>query len=415
MSPKQNNNATNNGPLKNLRVIDLSRVLAGPFCTQMLGDMGAEIIKIERPGLGDDTRKWGPPFLKDNKGQNSAESAYYLSTNRNKKSVAIDISKPEGQTLIKSLLKDADILIENFKTGGLKKYGLSYDDLKEEFPQLIYCSITGFGQTGELAAEPGYDFLAQAMGGMMAITGDPDGQPTKIGVALSDVMTGLHAAIGILGAIENRHHTGKGQHIDLALLDCTLSSLTNIAQYYLTSGKMAPRLGNAHSTIVPYQSFETSDGHVIIAVGNDRQFQRLCSGLSLGHLPDSDLYSTNSARVENRDTLCCILQEALGKNTTAHWVDLYHDLDVPVAPVNTVDQTFEMDQIKQREMKISMHHDTTDQDIDLVGSPLKFSDTQISYRNAPPTCGQHTGPVLRDLLDISEDDLKKLRDNNIIA
>lgn len=406
---------TTTPPLKHLRVIDLSRVLAGPFCTQMLGDMGAEIIKIERPGAGDDTRKWGPPFLNDTNGNKTTESAYYLSANRNKKSVAIDISTSDGQALIKALLKDADIVIENFKTGGLKKYGLSYEDLKDDYPHLVYCSITGFGQTGDLATEPGYDFLAQAMSGLMSITGEPDGTPMKVGVALSDIMTGLHAAIGILAAIENRHKTGLGQHVDLALLDCTLSSLTNVAQYYLTSGKMAPRLGNAHSTIVPYQSFETKDGHVIIAVGNDRQFSRLCDGLGCNDIAADPLYATNSARVENRDALIKILQGRLLEHSTDHWVTLFQDIDVPVAPVNTLEDAFKMKQVQQRDMQITMHHDGAGHDIDLVGSPLKFSRSPVSYDAAPPTCGQHTKDILRDLLQKNDEEIAALEANNIIA
>ncbi len=267
--------------LDGLKVLDLSRVLAGPYCTQMLGDLGAEIIKVEKPATanqpgGDDTRQWGPPFLKDDEGNDTSESAYYLSCNRNKKSVAIDIASADGQTLIHQLLEKSDIFIENFKPGGLTKYGLDYEQIKKRHPHIIYCAISGFGQTGPMASEPGYDFMAQGLAGLMACTGGADQPPTKAGVALSDIITGLNAAVGILAALHNRGETGKGQMVDVSLIDCTLASLTNIAQYYLTSGSPAPRIGNAHATIVPYNTFEARDGHVILAVGNDRQFKRFC-------------------------------------------------------------------------------------------------------------------------------------------
>ena len=280
--------------LDNIRVLDLSRVLAGPSCTQILGDLGADIIKIERPGHGDDTRKWAPPYLKDTDGHDTNESAYYLSANRNKRSLAVDLTTEAGQDLIHKLLEKSDVLIENFKTGNLARYGLSYNQIKDRHPHLIYCSITGFGQNGPLSTEPGYDFLAQAMSGLMAITGEPDGEPMKIGVALSDVMTGLYAAVGILSALHARTTTGKGQHVDLALLDCTLAGMVNIAQYYLTSGNLAPRLGNAHSTIVPYQCFAASDGYLIIAVGNDRQFKRLADFIGKPEWTNDERFSTNA-------------------------------------------------------------------------------------------------------------------------
>lgn len=385
------------GALAHIKVIDLSRVLAGPCCTQILGDLGAEIIKIERPAQGDDTRKWGPPFLQDAAGRDTGESAYYLAANRNKKSVAIDITAPAGQAIIHELLADADVLIENFKVGGLEKYGLSYAQIKDRYPRLVYCSITGFGQDGPMAAEPGYDFLAQALGGLMAITGAPDGEPMKAGVALSDVITGLYAAIGILAALQSRTQSGKGQHVDLALLDCTVASLTNIAQYYLTAGTLAPRLGNAHSTIVPYQVFEAQDGHVVVAVGNDTQFARFARYLGHPEWMQDTRYATNAARVRHRHLLVPEIAAILVTQPVAHWVAALQEIDVPVAPVNDMAQTFAMPQIQARGMRIEMAHDMALAPIALVGSPLKLSGTPVSYRHAPPACGRDTDEILRRL------------------
>ncbi len=385
------------GALLGIRVVDLSRILAGPFCTQILGDLGADIIKIEKPGAGDDTRTWGPPFLKDGKGQDTTESAYYLSANRNKRSIALDITTPEGQEIIHRLLEKSDVLIENFKTGGLKKYGLGYEQIKERHPHIIYCSITGFGQTGPLATEPGYDFLAQGMGGLMAITGVPDGEPMKAGVALSDVITGLYSAIGILAALHARGDSGKGQMVDLALLDCTLASLTNIAQYYLTSGKLAPRLGNAHSTIVPYQVFRTSDSHVILAIGNDGQFRHFCKFIGT-NWADDPRFATNQQRVRNRSELVPMIEDVIAKKTTSYWVEALHEADIPVGPVNAMDQVFAMEQTQAREMKIAMAHPSGPDLAHLVGSPLKLSGTPVVYRRPPPVCGQHTAEILREIL-----------------
>lgn len=402
------------GALSGLRVLDISRVLAGPFCTQILGDLGAEIIKIEQPGKGDDTRHWGPPFLKDKDGNDTSESAYYLSANRNKRSLAIDMAAPEGQKLIRDLAGQSDILIENFKTGGLAKYGLAYHDLKDDYPHLIYCSITGFGQTGPLAKEPGYDFLAQAMSGLMAITGEPDGKPIKVGVALSDIITGLYASIGILAAVQSRHDTGKGQYVDVALLDCTLASMTNIAQFYLTSGDLAARRGNAHATIVPYQAFETADGYIIVAVGNDRQFQRLAEALGQGWAGDSR-FQINENRVKHRDDLVPIIAGLLKQKSSAHWLALFEKYDVPAGPVNTMDQVFDMDQIKARDMKISMKHSSAPDEIDLVGSPLKLSETPVHYHSPPPVLGQHSDDILCGLLDMTDQDVQKLKEKGIVG
>ncbi|PZP57026.1 MAG: CoA transferase [Micavibrio aeruginosavorus] len=395
------------GPLKGLRILDLSRVLAGPYCTQMMGDMGAEIIKIEKPFAGDDTRFWGPPFLQNEDEKNTNESAYYLSINRNKKSVAIDIAHTDGQAIILKILESCDILIENFKVGSLAKYGLSYDQLKEKFPKLIYCSITGFGQNGPLASEPGYDLVSQAMGGLMATTGEINGAPMKAGVAVSDIMTGLHAGIGILAALNHRHQTGKGQYIDLALLDCTLATMTNLAQYYLTSGQIAPRQGNAHSTIAPYQSFQAKDGWLVIAVGNDHQFSKLCMLLNAPDLALDDRFRANSLRVLHKEELTEEISRNLATRTVADIVNACRELDIPAGPINSLDKTFAEPQVVARDMKISIDG------IDLVGSPLKFSGTPVQYQSKPPTLGLDTTEILSQL-GYSESQIKTLADAKII-
>lgn len=369
--------------LEGIRVLDLSRVLAGPLATQILGDLGAEIIKIERPGSGDDTRQWGPPSLPGDPQQ----SAYYLSANRNKKSLSLDIATQEGQAVIHRLLEKSHILIENFKTGGLKKYRLDYDSLKERYPNLIYCSITGYGQDGPLAAEPGYDFIAQAMGGLMAATGEPDGTPMKAGVAVSDVMSGLYAVIGILAALKS----GRGQHVDISLLNVTLAGMTNLAQYYLTSGAPAPRFGNAHATIVPYQALKAQDGYIVIAVGNNHQFEKLAALLGHGEWSADARFATNAARVANRDSLIPLIEDILIQKTVNEWVTALRAAFVPAGPVNTMEQVFAEAQIAAQDMRIAIDG------IDLVGSPLKFSQTPVSYRAAPPTLGQHTAEILTAL------------------
>ncbi|HQX27416.1 MAG TPA: CaiB/BaiF CoA-transferase family protein [Alphaproteobacteria bacterium] len=400
--------------LENIRVLDLSRVLAGPYCTQMLGDLGAEIIKIEKPGSGDDTRFWGPPFLKDKDGNDTSESAYYLSINRNKKSVAVDISTKEGQEIIHKLLENSDVLIENFKVGGLKKYGLSYDDLEKKYPKLVYCSITGFGQSGPLAEEPGYDLMAQAMAGLMACTGEPDGAPMKVGVALSDIITGLHAAIGILAALNSREQTGEGQMVDVALVDCTLASLTNLAQYFLTSGKPAPRQGNAHSTIVPYQALETQNGYIVVAVGNNEQFARFCKILGHAEWAKDERFAKNTARVMNRTILIPMIEKEMKKKTSAAWIEEMRGADVPAGPVNRMDEVFAVEQTKHRGMEISMDHVATPKSIKLVGSPLKLSKTPVSYEFAPPVLGQDTQEVLEKVLNLSADKLAGLEKSGVI-
>ncbi len=400
--------------LENIRILDLTRALAGPYCTQMLGDLGADIIKIEKPGAGDDSRIWGPPFLKDAYGNDTTESAYYLSLNRNKKSVAVDVASKDGQQIILKLLEHCDVLIENFKVDGLKKYGLSYAQIKEKFPKLIYCSITGFGQSGPLAHDSGYDMVAQAMGGLMSVTGEPDGEPMKVGVPMSDLLTGLNAAIGILAALNARHETGKGQLVDVALVDCTLASLTNLAQYYLTSKRVAPRYGNTHSTIVPYQTFETNDGHVIIGVGNDEQFKRFCKLAGYPEWADDARFSKNATRVKNRGVLVPMIADQVKSKSTAWWIKGMSKHEIPGGPVNKMDDVFAMEQMKHRQMEIVMSHPDSETPIHLVGSPLKLSETPVSYEHAPPLRGQDTQEVLEKLLKLASGDIEKLGSTGII-
>lgn len=400
--------------LDGIRILDLSRVLAGPVCTQIFADLGAEIIKIERPNEGDDTRSWGPPFLKDKNGNDTTESAYYLCANRGKKSVAIDISKPEGQALLHKLAAKSDILIHNFKVGGLEKYGLGFEAMHERHPHLIYTAISGFGQNGPLAPEPGYDLLTQAMGGLMAHTGKEGEDPMKAGVALTDVMTGLYAAIGTLAALQARHLSGEGQLVDVALLDVTLAGMTNIAQYFLTSGTAPKRYGNAHSTIVPYQAFAVKDGHIVLAIGNDHQFAKLCKALGHEDWIADARFAKNSGRVANREIFIPLLSEALAARTVDQWIALFRDIDIPAAPVNDIGQVFAMDQVQAREMDITLPHPQSEEPIHLVGSPLKLSNTPVVYKSAPPMLGQHTKDVLQGILGLDEDEMRGLQDNGII-
>lgn len=399
--------------LENIRVLDLSRVLAGPVCTQILADLGADVIKIERPGEGDDTRNWGPPFLKNAAGDDTSESAYYLSCNRGKKSAAIDISKPEGQALIHKLAAQSDVFIHNFKVGSLDKFGLGYEAMHAKHPHLIYTAISGFGQNGPLSSEPGYDLLAQAMGGLMAHTGKDGEEPMKAGVALSDVMSGLYAAIGTLAALHAREKTRKGQLVDIALLDVTLSSMTNIAQYFLTSGHAPHRFGNAHSTIVPYQAFKAKDGHFVIAIGNDHQFGRLCAAINRVEWAIDARFAQNQARVANRDALISLLSDILVQKTVGEWVEQFREIDIPAAPVNSIDQAFAMDQVQSRGMEIKMNHPLAASPVSLVGSPLKLSETPVAYKGAPPVLGQHTEQILRQS-GLSDEEIKGLRGIGVI-
>lgn len=406
----------NPGPLRNIRVLDLTRILAGPTGTQILGDLGAEVIKIERPEGGDDTRQWGPPFLKDKDGNDSEQSSYFLAANRNKQSVAIDIAKPEGQALIKDLVASCDILIENFKVGGLAKYGLAYEQLKDEFPKLIYCSITGFGQTGPYAKRPGYDYLVQGMGGMMSLTGEPDGEPMKVGVGIADVVCGMYGVIGILAALNHRQLTGEGQHVDMSLLDTQVSWLVNEGMNYLVSGNLPTRLGNAHPNIVPYQLFPTSDGHFILAVGNDGQFARFCNFAQMDGVANDERFRTNPDRLRNRDALVEIIRAVTLKHSSAHWIEGLEGCNVPSGPVNDLDQVFSDPQVVERQMKISMNYENSESgDVDLIGSPIKMSGSPVSYRRPPPGVGEHTAQVLTSDLGLSDEDLKRLQADGVIG
>ncbi|WP_170426544.1 CaiB/BaiF CoA transferase family protein [Ruegeria arenilitoris] len=385
--------AGSEGPLKGVKVLDLSRILAGPTCTQLLGDLGASVIKIENPATGgDDTRQWGPPYVEDAEGNRSDLSAYFMAANRNKKSVAIDITTPEGQAEIKRLASYADILIENFKPGGLAKYGLDYATLSQDFPSLVYCSISGYGQTGPNASKPGYDLMAQGYGGVMSLTGDPEGAPMKVGVGIADVMCGMYASVGILAALRHRDLTGEGQQIDLALVDAQVAWLINEGVNYLTSGNVPQRRGNGHPNIVPYDVYETSEGHVILAVGNDSQFRRFCEFIGHAELADDPRFATNPARLEHRDALNAILRPAVKSHPTDTVIAELEARKVPVGPVQTLDQVFATDQVAARQMQIAMQADPGE--VQLIGNPLKLSRTPVTYRAAPPVCGADTQAVL---------------------
>ena len=385
--------------LDGLTVLDLSRILAGPTCTQLLGDLGAKVIKIENPGSnGDDTRSWGPPYLRDTSGQQTDLSAYFMSSNRNKLSVAVDIASPDGQATIRALAARADILVENFKPGGLAKYGLDHATLCAAHPGLIYCSISGYGQTGPNAAKPGYDLMAQGYGGMMSLTGEPDGMPMKVGVGVADVMCGMYATTGILAALHHRTRTGQGQHIDIALVDSQIAWLVNEGVNYLTSGEVPQRRGNGHPNIVPYQVFEASDGHVIVAVGNDGQFRRTCAFLGVEGLADTADYATNPARLANREALLTTLSPLFRSRSMAQITTGLELAVVPVGPVNRLDQTFATDQVAARDMVVTMARpDVAGGQMRLLGNPLKLSVTPVSYRLPPPRFGQDTDVVLREL------------------
>jgi crotonobetainyl-CoA:carnitine CoA-transferase CaiB-like acyl-CoA transferase len=395
--------------LSDIRVLDLSRVLAGPWATQMLGDLGAEIIKIEKPGVGDDTRGWGPPWFVRDSGEGEARTAgYYLATNRNKKSVAIDIATPEGQKLIRDLAALSDIVVENFKRGGLKKYGLDYPSLKAINPTLIYCSITGFGQDGPDADKPGYDLMIQGMSGFMSITGEKDGPPRRMGVAMVDLTTGMNAAAAILAALYQREKTGEGQHIDIALFDVALSGLGNQALNYLVSGEAPGRTGNAHPNVVPYQPFETADGWIIIAVGNDSQFARFAELTGHGELAEDERYRTNAARVENRDTLIPPFVEAMKQRTTADWADALTEARVPYGPINTIEEAFAEPQAIHRGLGHSIDG------IPQVASPLRLGASPMDGASAPPALGADTDAVLEERLGLSADERAALNASGAI-
>lgn len=384
------------GALDGLVVLDLTRILAGPTCTQLLGDLGAEVIKIENPGSGgDDTRVWGPPYVLGTDGLPTDLSAYFMAANRNKLSVAVDIATPQGQDIIRALAARADVVIENFKPGGLAKYGLDHASLLAAHPGLIYCSISGYGQTGPNAAKPGYDMMAQGYGGMMSLTGEVDGLPMKVGVGVADVMCGMYACVGILAALHHRDQTGEGQHIDVALVDSQIAWLINEGVNYLTSGKIPERRGNGHPNIVPYQVFEASDGHVIVAVGNDGQFRRTCGWLGVPGLAETPDYATNPARVTNREALIATLVPLFRTHTMAATIEGLESVGVPVGPVNRVDQALASDQVAARGLVISMERDDVEGgQVRLLGNPLHLSRTPVTYRRAPPRFGQDTADVL---------------------
>lgn len=408
----------NAGPLSGLRVLDLSRILAGPTATQLLGDLGADIIKIERPGRGDDTRAWGPPFVQV-EGKDSQESAYYLCANRNKRSLAIDIASEEGQKVIQNIATKSDILIENFKVGDLKRRGLDYETVKAVNAKIIYCSITGFGQTGPYAPRAGYDFLIQGMGGIMSLTGQRDedgGVPSKAGVGIADVMCGMYASNAILAALHHRTVTGEGQYIDLSLLDTQVSWLINQGAAYLTNRKVPGRLGNGHPTIVPYETFPASDKQFILAVGNDTQFRKFLEVAGRDELMEDERFQTNKARVLNRDHTVPTIQEITKTKTAAEWLTELEKVGVPCGPVNDLEDVFNDPQIRHRAMEISMPHDTADSgEVHLIGNPINMSETPVTYRHAPPRVGQHSAEVLQDLFSFSEDEIADLASRGVIT
>ncbi|MBK4721746.1 CoA transferase [Azospirillum sp. YIM DDC1] len=398
------------GPLSHVRVLELSRVLAGPWAAQTLADLGADVIKVERPGAGDDTRAWGPPWAGE-------ESAYFLSTNRGKRSITIDFERPEGQELVRKLAAQADVVIENFKVGGLVKYGLDYDSLKAINPGLVYCSITGFGQDGPYAKRAGYDFMIQGMGGLMSITGQPDaeagGGPVKVGVAVTDVFTGLYATIGVLGALAHRERTGEGQWVNLALLDVQVAVLANQAMNYLVGGKAPQRLGNAHPNIVPYQAFATLDGHIILAVGNDGQFAKFCQVAGRPELAQDPRYATNPARVANRKELVPILELLLEQRTSRDWLSALEAVGVPCGPINDVSQVFADPHVRARHIHQDLPHPTAGT-VPTVASPIRYSATPIEHTVAPPTLGQHTDAVLEQALGLCAADIAALREKGVV-
>jgi len=403
--------------LSGIRVLDLSRILAGPWAGQILADLGAEVIKVERPGSGDDTRGWGPPFVKNQAGIDTKEAAYYHCANRNKQSITLDFTQQEGQQLARELAKKSDVLIENFKVGGLAAYGLDYPSLKAINPKLIYCSITGFGQTGPYAKRAGYDFMIQGMGGLMSLTGHPDneagGGPMKVGVALTDIQCGLYSAIAILAALVQREKSGEGQHIDMALLDVQVACLANQAMNYLVSGKSPERLGNAHPNIVPYQDFPTADGNMILAIGNDRQFRAFCELADCIHLADNPNFATNAARVKNRAELIPLLRQRTVFKTSAEWITLLEAASVPCGPINNLEQVFANEQVKARGLRLDLSHPTLGS-VPQVASPLRLSQSPIYYHSRAPQLGEHTDSVLADLLGLSDKQTAKLRKQKVI-
>ncbi len=407
---------TNAPPLSGITVTDLTRVLAGPLATMILADLGARVIKVERPGRGDDTRQFGPPFLKDAAGNDTSEAAYYLAVNRGKESLTLDLSKPQGQAIARSLALKSDLLFENFKAGDLAKFGLGYEDLKDQNRGLIYCSITGFGQTGPYRSRAGYDSLVQAMSGLMSITGHADGQPgggpLRVGVPISDILTGMYAVIAALAALAHRKDTGDGQYIDVSLLDSTVATLTNQAMNYLATGQSPDRIGNTHPNIVPYQAFPTTDGHIVVAVGNDAQFVRYCAVVGRPELAGEARFATNIERVRNRDVLIPMLEDIMADRDTAAWSEAFEEAGIPCGPINTIEEAFADPQVEAREMRIELAHPLAGT-VPLVGSPMRLSATPVRYRRAPPLLGEHSEDILREL-GHSDDQIDSLKAGGII-
>jgi len=405
------------GPLSHIRALDLSRVLAGPWCGQNLADLGAEVIKIERPEQGDDSRAFGPPWLKDLSGKDTKESAYFASANRGKKSVTVNLSRPEGQRIVRELARQADVLIENYKVGDLARYGLGCDDLRKVNARLVYASVTGFGQTGPYREHPGYDFMIQGMGGVMSITGErddlPGGGPQRVGIPIADIMTGMYATIAICAALAHRERSGTGQHLDLALLDTQVGILANQGMNYLATGVPPGRIGNAHPNIVPYQPFKTRDGDVILACGNDNLFNKFCEVAGCQHLARDARFATNSRRVENREAITSLLADIFAKRTTQEWCDALETAGVPNGPINNLKQVFEEPQVIARGMRIELEHSLAGK-LPLIASPMKFSGTPLEYKAPPPTLGQHTDEVLRVLLRMDDAAIAKLRADGVI-
>ncbi|HTD89621.1 MAG TPA: CaiB/BaiF CoA-transferase family protein [Burkholderiales bacterium] len=409
--------STKRGPLAGIRVLDMSRILAGPWVGQLLADLGAEVIKIERPGKGDDTRAWGPPFVKDRDGKDTSDAAYFMCANRGKKSLTLDIATSEGQQIIRELAQQSDVLIENYKVGDLQRYGLGYESLSALNPRLVYCSITGFGQTGPYRDRAGYDFMIQGMGGIMSITGErddlPGGGPQKVGVAIADLMTGMYSTVGIVSALHERHESGKGQHIDMALLDTQVAWLANQNANYLIGGDVPRRMGNAHPNVMPYQTFRTQDGDIIIATGNDGQYQRLCETTGVPQAATDARFSSNALRIANREACTALLSAELKKKTTTEWVKLLERVGVPCGPINRLDEVYRDPQVQHRGMKIDVTHPVAGS-VALTGNPIKFSRTPIAYDKPPPLVGEHAEEVLRELLRKSDAEIASLREKKIV-
>ncbi len=405
------------GPLSHIRVLDLSRVLAGPWAGQNLADMGAEVIKVERPGKGDDSRAFGPPWLKDPQGKPTSEAAYFLAANRGKKSITANLSSPQAQAMLRELAKTCDVVIENYKFGDLARYGLGYEDIKAVKPDIVYCSVTGFGQTGPWRERPGYDFMAQGMSGLMSVTGEPDGTPgagpMRVGIPIIDILTGMYASIAICAALAHRAQTGVGQHLDLALLDTSMAFLSIQGMTYLTTGEAPGRIGNTHPSIVPYQVFPTRDGSVILACGNDNLFAKFCAAAGCGHLVTDERFARNAGRVQNRAILVPLLNEVFAQKTTKEWVALLEEAGVPNGPINSIAEAFEEEQVKARGVRFDLPH-TKGGTVPMISSPMKFSATPLKQDTPPPTLGQHTEAVLSGILGLDAAGIARLRESGAI-